>query len=92
MSRKIIKIDPNCSDIYQKFRKELGEYFFHLRSKKNMSLNQLRDKTGMKEQRIDRIEIGRVKFDSSAILNLLRLYNINAYIILCRGETLNPKD
>lgn len=49
MSRKIINIDLDKTNIYNKFRKELGKYLFSIRSKKNMSLKQLREKTGLKE-------------------------------------------
>lgn len=91
MNKKVITIDLNKTDIYYKFRKEFGKYLFSIRSTKNMSLRQLRDKTGLKEERIDKLEVGRTKFDYSGAICLLKLYDVKAYVVLCRGEELDLK-
>lgn len=87
MSKQIIEIDLSKKNIIHRLHKELGRYFFSLRAKKNLSLRQLCLKTGMREERLDRLEIGRgSKFDQSGIIGLLRHHEIKAYIVFCHGE------
>lgn len=87
MHKEIIEIDLAKKNIIHRLHKDLGKYFFSLRAKKNISLKQLSQKSGMKEERLDKLEIGRGnKFDQSAIIGLLRLHEVKAYIVLCHNK------
>lgn len=87
MSKQIIEIDLSRRSFIHKLHKDLGKYFFSLRAKKNLSLKQIFSRTGMKEERLDRLEIGRANtFDHSAIVALLRYHDVKAYIVFCQGE------
>lgn len=87
MHKEIIEINLEKKKIIHHLHKDLGKYFFSLRAKKNISLKQLSQNSGMKEERLDKLEIGRGnKFDQSAIIGLLRLHEVKAYIVLCHNK------
>lgn len=87
MHKEIIEIDLEKKNIIHRLHKDLGKYFFSLRAKKNMSLKQLSLNSGIKEERLDNLEIGRGnRFDQSGIIGLFRLHQIKAYIVLCRND------